>query len=855
MPSRPSTPRSRLPARGPALPARTVLALVLSLAAVTAPAQAAPESREGADTGRAQAALTRVVSEDRDQPPQARAAVQGYPRRTALTEPPADPADASRRLGLTPYHALAPSLNRLQQSSDRVSVEVAGRTVTGRELYLVTLTAPETPAEAQRQQRMRDRVRHDPAQAARDGDLLRGYKAPVLVSANVHGNEWEGTDALLQLVERYATSGDPQVRRTLEHTRIHLLVSINPDGRHGNTRTNAAGFDLNRDLVTGSQPETRAVRDTLVRLQPVLVLDLHGYVNGTLIEPTTPPHGENYELDLLLGHAYPHALAMEQAVLDLGLSAADGVRPPQVPLRDWREGWDGWPPIFIPQYAALHGAVAQTVELPLRVNNGEYDTVAAAELQRRAAVNTEVADAVVTASLRYAVDHREELLAGQIEIFRRGEAGEPQRPVTEDLLPETGPEDVYTTDFPRAYVVPTGEGQRSEAAAARLVEQLLAHDVEVRRADRAFTAGGRTYPEGSYLVDMHQAKRGMANTLLGPGTDISDRVEAMYDIAGWSHALLWGADVHAVPAPAPLRVNTTAVTDVPATGGVEGGGDWALELLDPADVAALNSLLAADVPARLRPDGTVVVPAAAGRDVRWAARQFGVSFVPAGPGEEGVPLDDLTVGAAADPQERWALAEMGFEVRPVSTEALNDGAELDGLDVLYVSTDLAWGRLSAEARAELEGYVAAGGGLVARGAAAVTLNEALDLLDVTGHAGRADANGVVAVQAGDAAGPVGSPAGDHTFVDAPRWFTSLGAGVTAEQRFHPDQVLVSGHWRSRPDGTGGPGQAEGQAVVVSGVTGAAGGAVLLGSDPLFRAHPKGQYALVGRALAWAAAPG
>ena len=87
MPSRPSTPRSRLPARGPALPARTVLALVLSLAAVTAPAQAAPESREGADTGRAQAALTRVVSEDRDQPPQARAAVQGYPRRTALTEP------------------------------------------------------------------------------------------------------------------------------------------------------------------------------------------------------------------------------------------------------------------------------------------------------------------------------------------------------------------------------------------------------------------------------------------------------------------------------------------------------------------------------------------------------------------------------------------------------------------------------------------------------------------------------------------------------------------------------------------------------------------------------------------------
>ncbi len=31
--------------------------------------------------------------------------------------------------------------------------------------------------------------------------------------------------------------------------------------------------------------------------------------------------------------------------------------------------------------------------------------------------------------------------------------------------------------------------------------------------------------------------------------------------------------------------------------------------------------------------------------------------------------------------------------------------------------------------------------------------------------------------------------------------------------------------------------------------------VLLGSEPLFRAHPKGQYALVARALIWSALDG
>ena len=65
------------------------------------------------------------------------------------------------------------------------------------------------------------------------------------------------------------------------------------------------------------------------------MLDLHGYVNGTLIEPTTPPHGENYEYDLFLKNTYANALGMEKAVNGLGYTPEkDGVDPPQIPFRD-----------------------------------------------------------------------------------------------------------------------------------------------------------------------------------------------------------------------------------------------------------------------------------------------------------------------------------------------------------------------------------------------------------------------------------------------------------------------------------------------------------------------------------------
>ncbi|MGA4848673.1 M14 family zinc carboxypeptidase [Streptomyces sp. G5(2025)] len=781
---------------------------------------------------------------------------RGYPREQKLPAPPENPADKSIKLGLTPYHGIAPKLNELQRIGERVSVEVAGRSAGGHPLYLVTVTAPESARETARQERMRERIENAPSAAAKDKAIKASYKTPVFINNNIHGNEWEGTDAALRLIEKLAKAKDKKSRSLLAHNRLYFNITANPDGRIAGTRANAGGFDLNRDFITASQPEARAVRAVAVAKQPAVVLDLHGYVNGTLIEPTTPPHGENYEYDLFLKNSYANALRMEAAVNGLGYTEEkDGVRPAVIPFRDQEEGWDDWPPIFTPQYMPFHGAVAtHTIEFPMQVNNAAYETQPVAELRRRAGINVDIAGAAMRASIEYADRHRATLIADQIEVFRRGATGAKQVPVSQETVPGVpgiGPEDVYTTEFPRAYVIPAasagGRGQRSATAAARLVDHLIAHDVRVERARHGFRLGGRTYPKGSYVVDMHQPKRGLANVMLAEGRDISGKVSTMYDISGWSLGRLWGASVDTVKSAKKGELERVRAREVRAAAGVgyvAPRGDLRLRLDDPREIAALNSLLAKGVSVRRDRNGGAIVPSSARRAATAAAKKYDVAFG-ATKLRGGAALHRTRVAAAVTPGELFALREMNFDVVPVSTAVLNAGFDWNRTDALFVSAGLDHARLNAAAKAGLDRFLTRGGGLVGRGAAGAALNTATKLLAAKPVAGNGDANGVVRVA--NAGGTLTGGAPDHSFVYSPMWFTGLGSGVRVEQRYGTGSPLVSGHWRALEDGTGGPADAAGRASVVSG---SARGAdvVLFGTEPLFRDHPKGVFPQVGRAL-------
>ena len=90
-----------------------------------------------------------------------------------------------------------------------------------------------------------------------------GVKIPIFIEANIHGNEEEGTDAMMQVVRDLVTTpygANPVVDDLLDHAILVLIPSQNPDGRFRGTRANTNGFDMNRDLLVQSQPEIQAQR-------------------------------------------------------------------------------------------------------------------------------------------------------------------------------------------------------------------------------------------------------------------------------------------------------------------------------------------------------------------------------------------------------------------------------------------------------------------------------------------------------------------------------------------------------------------------------------------------------------------
>src|SRR5215208_4686782 len=176
---------------------------------------------------------------------------------------PNDPAGSFPHI---PYYAIGCTLEAIEAESigDRMSVRVFGHSALGRPMYLVTINALETDEQQRdfdRWSKLRRLALDDPAKAIAD---LGGYgddvKVPIFIQSAIHGNEYESVDAVMQLIERLATTprgADAEVDAILDSTIPVFNVIQNPDGRFAGTRANSNGFDLNRDFLTQSQPETR----------------------------------------------------------------------------------------------------------------------------------------------------------------------------------------------------------------------------------------------------------------------------------------------------------------------------------------------------------------------------------------------------------------------------------------------------------------------------------------------------------------------------------------------------------------------------------------------------------------------
>src|SRR5690606_18626190 len=131
---------------------------------------------------------------------------------------------------------------------------------------------------------------------------------------------------------------------------------------------------------------------------------------------------------------------------------------------------------------------------------------------------------------------------------------------------------------PAAYVMPANDPRPGQQA--RMLSLLQRHGIEVHVATRAFQAGGREFPAGSYVVRMDQPYSRAADMLLDKQYYNPDDPRP-YDDTGWTFGPLFNVET--------VRVEDAAVLDAPmrladapirAPGRVENARGAAVFLID-----------------------------------------------------------------------------------------------------------------------------------------------------------------------------------------------------------------------------------------------------------------------------------
>jgi hypothetical protein len=675
------------------------------------------------------------------------------------------------------YRQLAGYWRRLAAESDRMAMVDIGRTAEGRSQYMAIVTSPANHARLERLReisRTLSRGEVDPATAAA---LASEGRAVVWIDGGLHATEVLGAQQLMETVWQLVSRDDPETLRILDDV-VVLAVHANPDGmdlvsdwymRNPDPTARSTSFlprlyqkyighDNNRDFFASTQPETENMNRVMYHEWLPQIVYNHHQTSPTGTVMFAPPFRDpfNYLYDPLV----VTGIEMVGAAMHNRFVAED---KPGVTMRrgaNYSTWWNGG----LRTTTYFHNMIGLLTETmgsptPTHIPFVPNRQLASGDLPHPVPPQPwhfrQSVDYSVTANyavLDYASRYRQTLLLnfwrmGRNAIERgsrdhwtvypsrvdsvravlqaeRGGRGDVDGVMAVGGLLAGAPGAEESARYhrllrrpewrdPRAYVLPAD--QRDLPTAVRFVNALRETGVVVHRASAPFSAGGRRYPEGSYVVRADQAFRAHVLDMFEPQDHPNDfRWEGgppipPYDLAGWTLAFQMGVefDRHLEAVEGPFeRMDTW---NVPVPPGRVFNPRWSPAgwLLSPAQndaFTAVNRLLAEgarvhrltrDAPGEhAAGDFWVSAGDASLQRMEALAAELGVAVrasrrLPAG----AVPLRPLRVGlwdryggSMPSGWTRWILEQFEFPFAVVHAPELDAGDLNARYDVLVFVT-------------------------------------------------------------------------------------------------------------------------------------------------------------------------
>ncbi|MFN7933160.1 MAG: M14 metallopeptidase family protein [Bryobacteraceae bacterium] len=568
----------------------------------------------------------------------------------------------------------------LAKEDPRVRFADIGKTVQGRPMIAAIISNEATMRDLNKYHRIQ-KLLADPRKTgtAEAEKLYAEGKTVVMITCSIHATEVASTSTAVEFAWRLLTEDKPKYRQILDNVIFILVPSLNPDGVDivtqwyrktlGTPYEGTAppelyhayvGHDNNRDWYIFSQPETKSVVQMLHNnWHPQIVYDVHQQgmaASRMFVPPWMDPIDPNID-PILAQMCNMIGLGMAS---DLTAAGKKGIAVNAM--------YDFW--IAARHYQAYHGGMrilsesaSARLASPVTLGKDQISEQALGYNPRERAWNHLEPWEGGTWRVRDIIDYQ--LIAFESLLWQAAVR-------REDLLRNFYRilEKASTRQAPYAFVFP--KNQLDPGSAKKLLETMAFGAVEVEQATEAFTADGKQYPAGSFVIRMQQPFSAFAKTLLEVQNYPDLRLypggppKRPYDVTAQTLPMLMGVRVDTVQDRFAAQLSVSKYFPFELETAVPSG---ALSISDVDSWKEVNAAWKASKPVARDSAGNFYINRAAGGDVKPIRKPR-------------IALYRSHVPSMDEGWTRWLLDQFGFEYTRLYNKDVLAGALRKRFDVI-----------------------------------------------------------------------------------------------------------------------------------------------------------------------------